>query len=84
MTVTATATPNSPYEGSVSTEVTIDKLTYQDGKHIEADVDDTLVYQYTGKAITIPNDKVTLKETKKKMTCLQIKINWAELIYIML
>ena len=66
MTVTATATPNSPYEGSVSTEVTIDKLTYQDGKHIEADVDDTLVYQYTGKAITIPNDKVTLKETKKE------------------
>ena len=66
MTVTATATPNSPYEGSVSTEVIIDKLKYQDEKHIEADVDDTLVYQYTGKAITIPNDKVTLKETKKE------------------
>ena len=66
MTVTATATPDSPYEGSVSTEVTIDKLACVAGKHIEADVDDTLVYQYTGKAITIPNDKVTLKETKKE------------------
>ena len=66
MTVTATATPDSPYEGSVSTEVTIDKLACVAGKHIEADVDDTLVYQYTGKAITIPNDKVILKETKKE------------------
>ena len=43
MTVTATATPNSPYEGSVSTEVTIDKLTYDSSKdQIKADAADGL------------------------------------------
>lgn len=67
MTVTATATPNSPYEGSVSTEVTIDKLTYDSSKgQIKADAADGLEYQYTGKEITIPTDKVTLKESKKE------------------
>lgn len=76
MTVTATATPNSPYEGSVSTEVTIDKLTYDSSKgQIKADAADGLEYQYTGKEITIPTDKVTLKESKKKMIYLLIKIN---------
>lgn len=72
MKVTATATPNSPYEGSASVDVKINKLPYNGNKDkygnkfIEADVTPGLEYQYTGDKITIPNDKITLKESKKE------------------
>ena len=72
MKVTATATPNSPYEGSASVDVEINKLPYNgnkdkyNNKFIEADVTPGLEYQYTGDKITIPNDKITLKESKKE------------------
>ena len=66
VTVTATATPDSAYTGSVIATTTIDAKGYLSGD-IEADVDDTLTYQYTGEDIVIPNDKVTLKESKKEV-----------------
>ena len=65
MTVTATATPNSPYEGSVSTEVSIGQKPFAK-TDIEADVTTGLEYQYTGKNIVIPTDKITLKESKSE------------------
>ena len=67
VTVTATATDDSAYTGSISvTTDPIGERTYSNGD-ILTSVDDTLTYQYTGKAITIPTDKVTLKESKKEL-----------------
>ena len=65
VTVTATANEDSPYTGSISTDFSIDKKEYAEGD-ILADVDDTLVYQYTGDDIAVPLDKVTLKESKSE------------------
>ena len=65
VTVTATANGDSAYIGSISKEFTIAKKAYEDG-NILADVATGLEYQYTGNAITIPNDKITLKESKKE------------------
>ena len=80
VTVTATAPEDSAYEGSVSTEVEINKLTYMESKnHIEADVAAGLEYQYTGKDISVPTDKITLKESKKEKDTDTDKLGGADL-----
>ncbi len=65
VTASADAIPDSPYKGSVSCPVKIAAKSFETGD-IVADVAAGLEYQYTGKAITIPNDKITLKESKKE------------------
>ena len=65
VTASADAIPDSPYKGSVSCPVKIAAKSFETGD-IVADVTAGLEYQYTGKAITIPNDKITLKESKKE------------------
>ena len=80
VTVTATAPEDSAYEGSVSTEVEINKLTYNASKkYIEADVAAGLEYQYTGKEISVPTDKITLKESKKEKETDTDKLGGADL-----
>ena len=64
VTVTATATPESAYTGSISEEVSIGQKPFAK-TDIEADVATGLEYQYTGNDIVIPTDKITLKESKK-------------------
>ncbi len=61
VTVTVTANDNSAYVGSVSKTVTIAKATDADG--LVASTAEGLSYQYTGSAISIPKDKVALKES---------------------
>ena len=65
VTASADAIPDSPYKGSVSctTEIVARPFKTND---IVANVVAGLEYQYTGNAITIPNDKITLKESKKE------------------
>ena len=65
VTVTATATPESAYTGSISKEVSIGQKPFAK-TDIEADVTTGLEYQYTGKNIVIPTDKITLKESKSE------------------
>ena len=65
VTVTATATPESAYTGSISKEVSIGQKPFAK-TDIEADVTTGLEYQYTGKDIVIPTDKITLKESKSE------------------
>ena len=64
VTVTVTANDNSAYVGSVSKTVAIDKATDEDG--LVASTTEGLSYQYTGSAISIPKDKVALKESTVK------------------
>ena len=61
VTVTVTANDNSAYVGSVSKTVTIAKATDENG--LVASTAEGLSYQYTGSAISIPKDKVALKES---------------------
>ena len=61
VTVTVTANDNSAYVGSVSKTVTIAKAT--DAEGLVASTAEGLSYQYTGSAISIPKDKVALKES---------------------
>ena len=65
VTVTATATPESAYTGSISEEVSIGQKPFAK-TDIEADVATGLEYQYTGNDIVIPTDKITLKESKSE------------------
>ena len=65
VTASADAIPDSPYKGSVSCTTEIAARPFATGD-IVADVTAGLEYQYTGKTITIPNDKITLKESKKE------------------
>ena len=70
VTVTATATANSAYTGTVSEEITIDKksATLEDKAdepaNIVANPNKGLSYQYTGKNIVVANKDVTVKESK--------------------
>ena len=65
VTVTASAdkVAGSPYKGSISKTITIDPKTYASGD-IVADVTKGTSYQYTGKTIYLPKDKITVKESK--------------------
>ena len=61
VTVTVTANENSAYVGSVSKTVDIKKST--DDSKLVASTTEGLSYQYTGNLISVPTDKVALKES---------------------
>ena len=62
LVVTATAKADSPYIGTVSAEtLTVQKRPFNISE-FELSVADGLSYQYTGNNISVPTDKVTLKE----------------------
>ena len=61
VTVTVTANENSAYVGSVSKTVDIKKST--DASKLVASTTEGLSYQYTGNLISVPTDKVALKES---------------------
>ena len=62
LVVTATAKADSPYIGTVSAEtLTVQKRPFNISE-FELSVADGLSYQYTGDKISVPTDKVTLKE----------------------
>ena len=59
--ITATPKADSPYKNSVSAEVEISKKTYGAGDLI-VELTESVSYPYTGNTITVPNDKVIMKE----------------------
>ena len=62
LVVTATAKADSPYVGTVSAEtLTVQRRPFNISE-FELSVADGLSYQYTGDKISVPTDKVTLKE----------------------
>ena len=80
LTVTASADtlPDSPYKGSVSYTIAINPKEYA-SKDIVANVASGLKYQYTGFAINIPKDKITVTESKSKDNGEDGKLNGADL-----
>ena len=79
ITVTVTAKDDSAYVGSASVLASeIVKKTYADGD-IVAHTADGQTYQYTGKAIKLDNDKVTLTESKSANNGTDGKLNGADL-----
>ena len=84
LTVTASADtlPDSPYKGSVSCTIAIKPKEYVatgDKKDIIANVASGLKYQYTGKDIEIPKDKITVTESKSSDNGEDGKLNGADL-----
>ena len=75
---TITATEDSAYIGTKNVEVTIGQKAFQSGD-IVVSVADDLEYQYTGEEITIPADKVTLKESQSEDNGVDGKLNGADL-----
>ena len=64
ITASADSMPNSPYKGSISTTLTIGRKVATLNKDIIAVPEKGQKYQYTGKAIKVANDKVTVKESE--------------------
>lgn len=63
LTVTATPKADSPYQGtSINVELTVQKRLF-DETEFKTAVEEGLSYQYTGKPVSVPANKVTFKET---------------------
>ncbi|MFR7395552.1 MAG: hypothetical protein ACLUTA_10075 [Blautia wexlerae] len=63
ITVTATATPDSPYTGTVTKDIPISRKEL-DNSDIIANVKKGLSYPYTGKNVSISKDDITVVESK--------------------
>ena len=81
VTITASADQmsDSPYKGSISTTLTIGRKVAKLNTDIIATPEKGLKYQYTGEAITIPNDKVTVKESESSNNGADKKLSGADL-----
>ena len=63
LTVTATPKTDSPYQGtSINVSLTVKKRLFN-ASEFKTTVEEGLSYQYTGKKVSVPANKITFKET---------------------
>ena len=63
LTVTATPKTDSPYQGtSINVSLTVQKRLFN-ASEFKTTVEEGLSYQYTGKIVSVPANKITFKET---------------------
>ncbi len=63
LTVTATPKTDSPYQGtSINVSLTVKKRLFN-ASEFKTTVEEGLSYQYTGKVVSVPANKITFKET---------------------
>ena len=79
VTVTATATADSPYTGSVTYDIPVAAKELNAAKDIVANVTKGLKYTYTGKELEIAKDKITVTESKSENNGKDGKLNGADL-----
>ncbi|NSG23453.1 hypothetical protein [Blautia wexlerae] len=79
VTVTATATADSPYTGSVTYDIPVAAKELNAATDIVANVTKGLKYTYTGKELEIAKDKITVTESKSENNGKDGKLNGADL-----